>query len=653
MTKSAWFAATMLVCAAGPAPAAPLPADTPQSAPFGVTFNAPKSWSVDRLKGRIVVAAPEGDARLVIVDAGTSPDAAAAVKVAWQAYRPGEKHKLKVQAPDAPKDGWEQKEAFAYETSPNEHLVIQAEAYRKGKVWTVLIMDGSESTIEKRLAAAILVMDSLRPAGYTRESFAGRTPHPLDAARIAVLRAFVADGMKKLRVPGVGLALIDHGRVVYEGGEGVRELGKPDKVDAHTVFMIASNTKGLTTLMLAKLVDDGKLGWDQKVTQVYPAFRLGSDATTRQVLVKQLICACTGIPRRDLEWLLNTHADTPASDTFKQLADTEPTSKFGEVFQYSNLMASAAGYIGGHIAHPGNELGAAYDETMREDVLGPLGMSETTFDYARALGGDHASPHGDTIDGKQVVANMAINYTVLPFRPAGAAWSSVDDMSKYVREELSPGKAPDGRQIVSARNVLQRRVPNVELGEDGSYGMGLMTDRKYGVTVVHHGGDMIGFHSDWFAVTDADVGAVILTNGDNGYALRGPFLRRLLEVLYDGKPEAAADLAASAAQIDAGLAKERPYLTLPADASLAGKLAAHYTNSSLGSITVTRDGGHVTFDFGSWKSEVASRKNDDGTISFVTTDAGEGGFSFVVADKGGTKGLEIRDGQHRYLYTAG
>lgn len=651
MRKAALLTASILLCAGGAA-AAPLPADMPQTAPFGPTFNAPKAWSIDAQKSRVTLAAPEGNLHLVIVNAGAAPDAAAAMKKAWEQYRPGEKHKLKVTAPAAAREGWDQETLFEYETSPNEHLVIQAMAFRKDSAWTVLIIDGSESTMEKREAGAVLTMQSLRPSGYKRESFAGLTPHPLDAARIATLRDFVAEGMKKLRVPGVGLALIDHGKVVYEGGEGVRELGKPEPVDAHTLFMIASNTKGLTTLLLAKLVDEGKLGWNQPVTQVYPDFHLGSTDTTKQVLIRHLICACTGVPRRDLEWLFNTAPDTPATDTFKQLADTEPTSKFGEVFQYSNLMASAAGYIAGHITHPDMELGAAYDAAMQANIFGPLGMQQTTFNYAQALAGDHATPHSDTIDGKQVIASMAVNYTIIPFRPAGAAWSSVDDMAKYVQDELTPGLLPNGTQFISAKNVLQRRAPSVALGEDASYGMGLMTDHKYGVTVVHHGGDMIGFHSDWFAITDAGVGAVILTNGDNGYALRGPFGRRLLEVLYDGKPDAEKELDANAAQIDAEIAKERPYLHYPADAALAGKLAAHYTNASLGTIKVIRDGGRVYFDFGSWKSEVASRKNDDGSISFVTTDPGNAGFAFVVKNAG-KRGLEIRDGQHAYTYLEG
>ncbi len=649
MRRAALLAATMLIGAA----AAPPPAGVPQTAPSGAHFNAPKAWTLTTAKARLVLTPPEGNLHLAVVDAGAAAGAAAAVKAAWLLYRPGDTHKLKVIAPAAAKEGWDEKAAFEYETSPNEHLVIQAVAFRKAKNWTVLILDGSEATEEKRSAESVLVLESLRPAGYTRESFAGKTPHPMDAARIAALRAFVDEGMKKLRVPGVGLALIDHGKLVFEGGEGVRELGKPAPVDAHTLFMIASNTKGMTTLMLAKLVDQGKLGWDQPVTQVYPQFRLGSEATTRQVLIRHLICACTGVPRRDLEVLFNTRADTPASDTFKQLAETEPTSKFGEVFQYSNIMASAAGYIGGHIAHPDMEMGAAYDRAMQEDVFDPLGMTETTFDYARALAGDHATPHADTVDGKQVVASMDLNYSFIPVRPAGAAWSSPHDMIKYVQDELTPGILPNGRKFISAANILARRKPNVPLGEDANYGMGLITDRTYGVTVVQHGGDLIGFHSNWFAVTDADVGLVVLTNGDNGWALRGPVGRRLLELLYDGKPDAEKELNANAAQLDAEIAKERPYLTLPPDPAQVAKLAAHYTSPDLGSITVSRAGTSVVFDFGLWKSEVASRKNDDGTVSFVTTDPGNTGIPFVVTPQGAKRGLVIHDGQHIYKYVEG
>jgi CubicO group peptidase (beta-lactamase class C family) len=630
-----------------------LAADTHAATPAGATLTEPKDWTVETGAKSIVLTAPEGDARLAIVDVGAATDAKAAVEAAWTVFHPAGHPPFKLAEPLAPRDGWEERTLVQYETSPNEHRVVQALADRRGAAWTVLIADGSEGTLEKRAGAAGLVLGSLRPAGYQRESFAGMTAHPLDAARVEALKDFVRASMQELGVPGVGLALIDHGKVVYEGGLGVKALGKPDPVDAHTLFMIASNTKGMSTLLLARLVDAGKLKWDEPVTQVYPDFKLGSADTTRQVLMRHLVCACTGLPRKDFNWIFDTNPKTPASDTFVELAATQPTSKFGEVFQYNNLMASAAGYIGGHLVHPDMELGHAYDLAMREQIFAPLGMDESTFDMAKALASDHASPHGDDIDGKPRLANMAFNYVVEPARPAGGEWSSVHDVIRYVELELTQGVLPNGQRLVSAESLLARRKPSVPVGEDAFYGMGLMTDATWGVTVVHHGGSLAGFKSDWAAIPDAQVGAVLLTNSDEGQDLLRPFQRRLLEVLFDGKPLAAAMVAAAAKDNQLEIAKERQRLVVPAGPDAAGKLAAHYVSADLGQIAVRRVGGRTVFDFGVWKSEVASRKNDDGTTSFVTIDPTNAGFTFVVTDKDGRRGLTIRDGQHEYHYTAG
>src|SRR6185503_15218952 len=211
---------------------------------------------------------------------------------------------------------------------------------------------------EKRLAAVITLYSRLLPKGFVRESFVGKRAATLDAARLARLSAFTEHAMKDLKVPGVAVGIIQNGRVVFADGFGVRELGKPEKPDANTMFMIASNTKALTTLMLAKLVDAKRFGWETPVTSLLPTFKLGDAATTRQVLVKHLICACTGLPRQDFEWLMEFKSATAAS-ALAVLGTVQPTSKFGEIFQYSNGMAAAAGYVAGHVAFPALELGAA------------------------------------------------------------------------------------------------------------------------------------------------------------------------------------------------------------------------------------------------------------------------------------------------------
>ena len=631
-----------------PASSEQLKEDSPRATPAGATFTAPAGWTLTTKASMVVLDPPETDSHVVIVDV-KAKDAEAAVAAAWAAYMPGFKRPLKIALPQAAREGWEERRAFQYETSPNERAVVVANTWRAGEAWTVVVVNGTEPTIEKRGAPLGLILQSLRPKGYSREAFAGKKANSLDEKRLAVLKEFVTSGMKMLDTPGVGLAFIDGGKTVWAGGLGVKDLGKPDPIGPDTLFIAASNTKALTTLLLAELVDEGKMRWNQPVTELFPAFKLGDEATTKQVQVQHLICACTGMPRQDFEWLFEYDSATPAS-AIKLLGTMQPTSRFGEVFQYSNLMAAAAGFIGGAQAVPGKEWGVAYDEAMRTKVFEPLGMTTTTFDFAKALKGDVAQPHGDDVDGKVVRARMDLNYSVVPVRPAGGAWTSPRELAQYVEMELAKGMLPNGRRLVSQESLLARYKPNVIVGENVTYGMALMVDTKYGIQVVHHGGDLAGYHSDMIWLPEHGVGAVILTNADSGAVIRGLLLRRFLEVLFDGKPEAEDQLKVAAAQRKAAIAKERERLVVPANSALAAKLAPRYVSSALGEVKILKEGNATVFDVGEWKSAVASRTNDDGSISFITIDPTLRGFEFVVADKGGKRQLITRDAQHEYVF---
>jgi CubicO group peptidase (beta-lactamase class C family) len=629
---------------AAPAAATPLTADTPSTTVEGNTFVAPKDWTLTTQGQATILTAPEGNSRIALIDVSAA-DADAAVAAAWQSYDKDAKWPLKLASDRPGRDGWDAIRNYNYETSANDQRGVLARAYRRGDRWMVLIFDMANRVAEKRSGQIQSVFDRLLPKGHSRESFAGKTANKLDAARLAQLEGFVDNARQLLEVPGVGIGIVQDGKVVFAGGFGVRELGKPAKVDGDTQFMIASNTKAMTTLMLAKLVEQGKLKWDTPVTEIFPTFKLGDADTTRQVQVKHLICACTGLPRQDMEWLLESEGATPES-VMKTLATMQPTSQFGELFQYSNPMAAAAGFV----AYPDKEIGAAYDDAMQSLVFDPLGMKSTTFDFAKALRGEHAMPHGTNVDGETTHATMDLNYMVVPARPAGAAWSTVSDVLRYVQMELDRGLLPSGKRYIEATALLERHKPQVALGNDASYGMGLMVDRTWGIPVVHHGGDLIGFHSDMMWLPEHDVGAVILTNSDPGVMIRGPFMRRLLEVLFDGKPEAVDNLNAQAKQFREGIAAERKRLTVPADPEPAAKLAERYRSKELGDIQVSRRSQAIWFDFGGWKSEVASRKNDDKTLSYVTISPGVDGFEFVVADGEQGRAMVLRDAQHEYRF---
>jgi CubicO group peptidase (beta-lactamase class C family) len=642
--------ALALTCAPVAALAQTVAADTPGKTASGVQYVQPKDWTASKQGAALVFASPENDLRIVVADIGTAADAKDAVAKAWAAVRPDGAPALRLSTNAPAGDGWEERVSFAYETLPTERATRSALALRKGSAWTVLIVDGSAGTAAKRSAAVSVVQQGLRPAGFQKESFAGKTAHELTPERVRLLTDFVEKSRQQLEVPGIGFALIDDGKLLWQGGFGVRALGSPAKVDEHTKFMIASNTKGMTTLLLSVLADEGKLRWDQKVVDLYPEFRLGNDEVTRSVLVRHLVCACTGLPRKDFGFILSDRG-SPASATFTQLAATTPTSKFGDLFQYNNQLASAAGYVAGHLLYPKMEFGAAYDRAMAEKVFKPLGMRDSTFDYKKGMAGNWAAPHGLDVDGRVVKMSNDFNWAPYPYRPAGAAFSTTADMVRYVQLELGKGVTPEGKRVVSEANLLERRAKGVQVGPDSWYGMGLFQRDASGVQVVTHGGTLLGYHSTWYALPESRVGLVILTNSDPGASMFGPVLRRLLEILYDGQPEAARDVAAAAARIKAQAQARRGRLTYPGDAAVLGNLAGHYSDPSVGQITVGEKDGQKWIKAGFVEGPIATRKNADGTMSILSVGPGNIGIDALVGTKDGKRTLTINDGQQtQYVY---
>ena len=172
-----------------------------------------------------------------------------------------------------------------------------------------------------------------------------------------------------------------------------------------------------------------------------------------------------------------------------------------------------------------------------------------------------------------------------------------------------------------------------------------------GTPLIQHGGVAFGFISNMLWLQEHNVGAVILTNTQaGGAAIRNLFRRRWLELLFDGNPEAVVNVAVEARSMKEVMAAERKRLTVPADPALTSKLAARYRNAALGNIAVSQKGATLWFDFGGWKSEVATRRDDDGTTTFVTISPNEAGYAFVVADNDKQRTLVLRDEQREYVF---
>jgi CubicO group peptidase (beta-lactamase class C family) len=625
-----------------------LHADTPQVSQDGHRYTVPSGWSIRQSGALAVMTVPEGGSHLALVDV-TSADADAntAVRAAWKIYAPSTRPSL-LSAGDRPlRQGWRAVRGYSY-ASANEKRRLSAVVRQHATGFNVAIFDMAIDIAEKRDAEIELLLGSLAPKGYAPEHFSGVTAHQLTGARLAIFDAFVEHARQTTGVPGVAAGIIQNDKIVMAKGFGVRQLGSAKTVDADTRFMIASNTKPLTTLMLAKLVDAGKFKWDTQVRRIMPSFKLGNAQTSESVLMKHLVCACTGLPRQDGEVIFEGESMTPAS-VLPLIATMQPTSALGELYQYSNLLAGAAGYIGGQVLHPDMETGAAYDAAMQALVFDPLGMHDTTFDKATAMRSNYSSPHDLDIKGRMTQVDMDVLSMSQVSRPDGGAWSTVNDLLRYLQMELNYGRLPDGSRYIHSAPLLARRVQQVSRGEHEGYGVGLKIDQSTGTLMLHHGGTDAGYISDVMWWPEHDVGAVILTNAyTGGVTLRNVFRRRLVELMFDGNPEAMANLKVFSAMDHSDAAAHRAALTYPVPSKLARTLAPRYRNKVLGDIQVILKPGSVWFDFGGWKSAMAVRKQAAGKIDFVTVSPGIG-FEFRQIDK---TQLMLSDGVRDYVFVA-
>ncbi len=620
-------------------------ADGPVKTARGATFPVGAGWHVTEKQGEIVLQDPERELSLAYVEV-EAEHAKAAIEAAWKMHDSKFALAPKREIAPPPVAPWEEIVQIVYEATPATRVVL-ANARRIGKTVWVAILEAPASALDRRGAQVQNTFDKLEGPGIARESWAGRTAATLDDAKQKALVAFAERALAELHVPGASISVVQGGKTVLEAAIGVKELGKPAKVTPTTLFLIGSTTKSLSTLLMAKAVDEGKFAWDTKVRAVDPTFALGDKELTERLEMRHLVCACTGVPRYDME-LLFTFGGVKAEDTMKQLAALRPTTKFGETFQYNNQLVAAGGYLAAHAFYPKLPLGQAYDRALREKVLGPLGMNDSTL-ALHAAQGRAASTHGQGADGEMRVLPFSYEDFVLPVAPSGGLLSSSRDMAKYLVAELQRGKSVMGVQVASEANVVRRREPQVKMSSDTGYGMGLASGLVKGVPFVEHNGATFGHRSAFTYLPDQGVGLTVLANGPG--PLGSLVKARLLELLFDGKPEAEAALAFVVAEEKKAVGQFKEGLAEPEPKEVVQTLLGRYHQAALGDVTLEEKGGALWFDAGEWKSRVAFQKHAGGSKNLVLLDAPVAGLAFERREQNGKPALYLSFQQHEYLFT--
>ncbi|HTV20419.1 MAG TPA: serine hydrolase domain-containing protein [Polyangiaceae bacterium] len=345
------------------------------------------------------------------------------------------------------------------------------------------------------------------------DASAGNSDASLTSAQQAELDAHITSALERFQIPGAAVGIVRGNELVYERGFGVRGVDDRTPVMQTTRFMFGSVNKSMTSLMLATLVDEGKLGWDDRMVDCIPGFELASPASTTQLSLRQALSHSSGIGRLDTPLFFRVLGPTELIRATRELPVLDAP---GEVFQYHNQMYAITGYVGALAA--GSEfddaaLSANYTRLMQDRVLSPVGMSRTTLDFDTVLAdADHAWPHSyNGRSGALEAVPIGIEHFTLTTTPAGAAWGDVSDLAAYASTQLT-GLGRSGRRVVSDENLAALHQKQITGYDDQGYAFGWWTREVLGMHAVSHDGDGMGFTSEVLLLPEADLGVVVLAN---------------------------------------------------------------------------------------------------------------------------------------------
>ena len=343
------------------------------------------------------------------------------------------------------------------------------------------------------------------------------------AQPLAGLNAYVRQAMAQWGVPGLAVAVVKDGRVVLARGYGVRELGKPQRVDADTLFTIGSNTKAFTAAALGTLVSAGKLTWNAPVAEHLPGFRLESPSLTEQITLTDLLAHRSGYCDPSSMWY--TSRDSVAN-LLRRLRYQHPRYGFRAHFCYDNVMYLVAAQFIPAIT------GMSWNRYVAAHLLAPLAMTRTvTSTVALKRARDVAQPHG-RVHGRIEVIPRYWAHNLDVFAPVGDINSSVNDMSHWLLMLLADGRY-HGRQVLDPAVITAMETPQEPIQRDAdlagllrtmtphahfyAYGRGFLLEDYGGHKLVWHAGDIDGMSSAVALVPGARLGVVVLSNlNENG-----------------------------------------------------------------------------------------------------------------------------------------
>ena len=321
--------------------------------------------------------------------------------------------------------------------------------------------------------------------------------------------------------PGIGVTIVKDEDVIFTGGYGYRDYANNLPFLSSTLFPIASNTKLFTAIAAGILVEKGALTFDQPIRDVVPSLRFYDKSLDAAVTLRDMLGHRTGVPRYDMI----LHRDNfSKKELFDRIRFMKPVAPFRSKLIYNNMMYEAVGHIIELLS------GKPWDAFIRDEILAPLGMSQTTFTVADMIAQpNHAVPFTERRDSEVLwqAPYPELNWS----SPAGSIVSSLDDMSRWLSALMNKGMMA-GKTVIPERILQATLAPGLAFPHplggllgfqpeiNAIYGMGRQTSSYRGHLLASHGGDLRAFHSQASYLPRERLGVIVFVIGDHCAMLR-------------------------------------------------------------------------------------------------------------------------------------
>ncbi|PJK10892.1 penicillin-binding protein [Lysobacteraceae bacterium NML120232] len=340
---------------------------------------------------------------------------------------------------------------------------------------------------------------------------------------VAFIEAEVDAAVARYQLPGIAVGVLRDGEIIARVARGETRIGSGEKIDADSIFKIASNTKAMTGALLARLVDQGRLAWDDPVIRHLPDFRMYEDWVTREIQVRDLLIHNSGLPAGAGDLMLWPSPNQfSRADVLHGLRYLKPQWSFRSRYAYDNTLYIVAGEVAAAAG------GAPYEHLMQQEVFAPLGLSRCRVgQWRQAELGNVAQPHR-LRDGRFEVSGE--DGEIIPHTPmaaAGGVRCSLNDMLHWAQMWLAPDKTgvQAGKPWLSKTQrdalwqahmpmPLSARMRAWDHSHYYAYGYGWRLSDIDGTARVAHTGTLNGMYSALTLLPEKNIGIVLLINAD-------------------------------------------------------------------------------------------------------------------------------------------